>query len=270
MFDYIVENSTNANMIFERNGSGRTPMEIAAGSSRLIDMAKHIVDLVKGMNILKQFPMSDDEEKRFLLSGVDLRGVCTIPKSSEVLSYILENFRLFKDSGNTFSTALPFELEKILLDAMYHDYVQTIKVLLRYIPPSNVKRVTLSALEDVFNHVQWDRVWKLLIPYCADVIFQEKWRATIFNQQQSRFLQRVYIAMNQPDAYSQFGCIHNNNKSAVISSLGFDRMRMFLSSEIVFLRTVYLCANHNPRLAALRLDKRLLMYLTFWGIYMYL
>ena len=45
MFDYIIENSTNANMIFERNGAGRTPMEIAAGSSRLIDMAKHIVDL---------------------------------------------------------------------------------------------------------------------------------------------------------------------------------------------------------------------------------
>eukprot|EP00938_MAST-03A_sp_MAST-3A-sp1_P006549 g6549.t1 len=250
-------------------------MEIAARSSRLIDMFKHIVDLVKSMNILKQFPMSDDETKRFLLSRSALIDLVQFNRS-EMLSYILENFMLYKsEDGNTFSTALPLELEVVLQYAMISDCVETVKVLLRFMPPSNVKKVGLDHIESVQDprhFVRCDRVLRLLIPYFADVIFQDKWQPIIFSaQQQSRFLQRIYVAMKQPDAYSQFGCICNNTTNTFhISSLSFNRMRMFSSSEIEFLRTVYLCANHNPRLVALRLDKRLLMCLTFWGIYMYL
>ena len=275
VFDYILQNSTNENMIFERNGANLTPMEIAARSSRLIDMFKHIVDLVKSMNILKQFPMSDDETKRFLLSRSALIDLVQFNRS-EMLSYILENFMLYKsEDGNTFSTALPLELEVVLQYAMISDCVETVKVLLRFMPPSNVKKVSLGHIESVQDprhFVRCDRVLRLLIPYFADVIFQDKWQPIIFSaQQQSRFLQRIYVAMKQPDAYSQFGCICNNTTNTFhISSLSFNRMRMFSSSEIEFLRTVYLCANHNPRLVALRLDKRLLMCLTFWGIYMYL
>ena len=270
MFDYIVENSTNENMIFERNGANLTPIEIAMRSTRLTEMFKHIVDLVKTKNLLTNDSTSD---KTYLLSKSVLCKAVRENKS-EKLRYIFNNFAFRESNGTVFSTALPLNLETIFQDAVSSnmDCCEALKELLRFMKTSNIKKVTLNALNNNRIFLRDERILKLLIPYCGDVIFHgDVWMNIILSSQQSRFLQRMWFTMNHPDVYAQFGCVYNKvSSSNIISSLAFDRMRMFSSSEIRFLRTLYLCTNHCARLSALRLDKRLLMYLTFWGVYMYL
>ena len=143
--------------------------------------------------------------------------------------------------------------------------VESTKELLRVMKLSDIKDIIELAI-DSYN-VRDEKIWKLIIPYCVSELFHKTKKSYDFIKQ-SRFVLRLMHAMKHPKMRAQFGGIHENS-SNTISSIPFDRMRMFTSSDIQYLRVVYLCANHFARFRVLRLDKRLLSCLTFRGIYLY-